>query len=79
MLWIVSRQRDCWLQESNSRPQHRANVVLYVEITATNIMVIIMNVLIIKRVALSATGITPCALAQHIIAGLTVNYRVFIT
>lgn len=44
MLWIASRQGDSWLQE-NGRPAQRpevdrSNVVLYLDITATQIIMI---------------------------------------
>jgi len=62
----------------NGRPTQRpvvdrANVVLYLDITATQIIMIIVTVLIIKRTAFSATDIAPYALAQHRIAGLEVK------
>lgn len=62
------------------RPEvDRANVVLYLDITATHIIMILINVLIIKRTAFSATDIAPYALAQHRIADLAVEYRVCIS
>jgi hypothetical protein len=49
----------------------RANVVVYLDTTATQIIMIIA----IKRTALSATNIASYGLAQHRIEGLAVEYR----
>jgi len=57
----------------------RANFVLYLDITVIQIIMIIVNVLIIKRTAFSATDVAPYALAQHRIAGLEVKCRVCIS
>jgi len=70
--------------KKNGRPTqkpevYRSNVVLYLDSTATRIIMITVNVLIVKRTAFLATDNAPYALAQHRIAGLEMKYRACIS